>query len=64
MKILSIVWSWLDGKKTILGVVGTFLTFGAEGMGWLPVDVASWLRGLFLTLGTVGVGHKLVKATK
>lgn len=38
---------WFEGKRTYLCAAGLFLTFGAEGMGWLPPEVASWLKGIF-----------------
>ena len=61
MKTLLTIWTYLNGKKTALGVIGLFATFGFEGLGFLPTDVAMWLKGIFGTLAGVGVGHKFSK---
>lgn len=53
------VWGLLEGKKTYVGSILMFVVIGAEGMGWIPSEVAAWLKGLCALLIGVGVGHKI-----
>ena len=59
MKMLIRVWEWLKGKKTYLMSACLFLTYGAEGMGWLEQDAANVLKGLFM-----GGGLASLRASK
>lgn len=53
------IWAFLKGKKTVLGAAGLFLTFGAEGMGWIPPEVGSWLKGAFGGLTGIGIADRV-----
>ena len=61
MKTLIKIWDYLNGKKTIIGSVGLFITFGSEGLGWLPPEIAGWLKGIFGAMTGVGISHKIYK---
>jgi len=64
MKALLKIWEWLDGRKTTIGAILMFLVLGAEGMGWLPEEVASWLKSVVMSWTALGLGHKALKLSK
>lgn len=51
------IWSWLNGKKTTIGMVLMFLYGGLSAVG---VDVPA-LRDAAVFVGGIGLAHKAVK---
>jgi len=63
-KLIAWKWSFVNGHKTQIGLAGLFCVYGAEGMGWIPPEVAVWAERYFLAVAGLGIGHKLGKAGK
>ena len=64
MNTLKKIWEFWNGKKTVVGAVGLFLTYGAEGLGWLSPEIASALKAVFGSLGATGLVHKGIKLSR
>ena len=65
MNWLEAIWNWLNGNKTIFGVLllqlGQWLPEGIVWFGFIPVkEAVLWLGGI---LAGTGILHKIGKAT-
>jgi hypothetical protein len=61
LRILIIIWQWLEGNKTVLGLV--LITIAGEmDSGYLETNYFKWFIEFIggLLMG-VGVGHKLLR---
>ena len=66
MSIFKSLWKWLNGNKTIFGIVLReylpSIPVDYQLFGFIPLySVASWLSGILMT---GGVAHKLYKIAK
>ena len=51
MRVVNIVWEWLQGKKTTIAtIIGLLITFSLA-RGWIADDVATLLAGIMAALG-------------
>ncbi len=51
MRVVNIVWEWLQGKKTTIAtIIGLLITFSLS-RGWIADDVATLLAGIMAALG-------------
>lgn len=61
MNVLKTIWEWLDGNKSLFGMIILYLVeqgvFGTEG---ILFELMTWLGGILLGGGVL---HKFVKGT-
>lgn len=57
-------WKWLDGKKTILGVLSSAIVVFLVAQGWINGATATLIGTITGSLFAVGVGHKISKYNK
>lgn len=56
--------NWLDGKKTIIGVIGWGILLVAKGQGWVgPEAFTYWAAGLTAWTG-FALRHAIEKSAK
>ena len=60
MKVLTVIWNWLNGNKTLLGTLLLVLV-AEEGCFMGNCMVESVLQWIGTTLAGAGVLHKLAK---
>ncbi len=63
MKFLKVIWVWLNGNKTLFGmIIMYFVDKPGDLFGIAMVELfAAWLGGILLGGGVV---HKVLKGTK
>lgn len=57
------MFKWLNGKKTVLGIVGLAIAHGLEKAAVIPVGTADMLIMLAKTMIGLGLVHKADKLT-
>jgi len=70
MKLFQDIWTWLDGKKTILAVVAMFIGKTLTGLETDVIGtqvpaidtIVNICNSIATYLGILGIGHKAVKA--
>ncbi len=55
---------WLNGKKSYLGIVAWGLAGLLESMGIIENAVADQIKAVAVTVGGVGIAHKVAKVGK
>lgn len=61
---MKAIWSYLDGKKTIISALAGLALSWAQAKGYVTGDNATYLASGLTMITGVAVGHKLVKAAK
>lgn len=60
MKLVKKLWSMLDGRKTLLGVLVAVVYSGLVAQGIIARDeTVEWV---IMAVTGVGIGHKIVKS--
>lgn len=57
---LSQIWSWLNGKKTLIGLLIAVIYSGLVAQGIIQRDAT--IEWVVLAITGVGIGHKIVKS--
>lgn len=64
MKILKVIWQWLNGKKLYISLIyGAILTY-CQTQGYVNPDLFVFLTTLGGILFGIGAGHKIDKIVK
>lgn len=62
---MQYVWTWLNGKKTALGMTAMIILAWLDAQGVFPGDMYQTLvLPLLSAWGVLGVGHKALKGVK
>lgn len=55
------IWEWLNGKKTVIGVLIHFVAYGLKGIKFIDESVFSQLIMAGDAVMAFGVSHKALK---
>jgi hypothetical protein len=62
MNWLQAIWNWLNGNKTIIGLVIAFLLSKTWFTAWVGPEVADIISWISATFIVGGVAHKVIKS--
>ena len=61
MKTLTNVWSWLDGKKRVIGIIVIFIAGGLFAIKAIDQATFDWLVGIGGVISTIDIAHAFKK---